>query len=89
MESVNLIIRGVVQGVFFRANVERKARELGLKGYVKNLDNGNVEVRVEGNEGKIKELIEFCKNSPGSSKVEEIEVENKEIENFGDFSIRY
>ena len=89
MKCVHLIVSGRVQGVFFRANVRNKANELGLKGYAKNLPDGNVEVVAEGNESKLEEFIEFIKNGPGIAKVENIKIKHKEPENFKNFEIRH
>ena len=87
MKCAHLIVSGGVQGVFFRANVRNKAMELGLKGYAKNLENGDVEVVAQGNEEKINELIGFIKNGPGISSVTGIQVRHKEPENFKSFEI--
>ena len=89
MKCVHLVVSGRVQGVFFRDNTRRKAIELGLKGYAKNLPDGNVEVVAEGKEDKLKELIEFIKNGPGISRVENIQITHKEPENFKNFEIRH
>ena len=89
MKCIHLIVSGRVQGVFFRANVRNKANELGLKGYAKNLENGDVEVVAEGNEEKIKELIDFIKNGPGIASVTGVQVKHKEPENFKNFEIRH
>ena len=89
MKCIHLIVSGRVQGVFFRANVKNKANELGLRGYAKNLENGDVEVVAEGNEEKIKELIDFIKKSPGIARVTGVQVKHKEPENFKNFEIRY
>ena len=85
MKSIHLIVSGRVQGVFFRANIKRKADELNLKGYAKNLENGDVEVVVEGSEEKINELIEFIKNGPGISKVKDITLKETKQKNFENF----
>ena len=61
MKCVHLIVSGRVQGVFFRDNTRKKAIELGLNGYAKNLPDGNVEIVAEGSEDRINELIEFIK----------------------------
>ena len=53
MKCVHLIVSGRVQGVFFRDNVRRKANELELHGYAKNLEDGNVEIVAQGNEEKV------------------------------------
>lgn len=89
MKCVHIIVSGRVQGVFFRDNTRRKAGELGLVGYAKNLADGNVEVAVEGDEEKIKELIEFIKNGPGVAKVTDVKIRHKELENFKSFEIRH
>ena len=89
MRTVKIIVKGRVQGVFFRAGVEKIAKSLGIDGYVKNTDNGDVEVVAQGNENKIKELIDYCKKGSKWSTVEEVEVEDiSKIDDFG-FRIIY
>ena len=88
MKSVHLIVSGEVQGVFFRDSAKRKAQELGLNGYARNLSDGDVEIVAEGAEEKINELINFIKNNPGRSKVENIKIFDKTPENFKLFEIR-
>ena len=89
MNCIHLIVSGKVQGVFFRDNTRRKAAELGLKGYARNLEDGTVEVVAQGQENKISELVEFMRKSPGFSKVEDIKMKHKEPENFAGFEIRH
>jgi acylphosphatase len=89
MKCVHLIVSGRVQGVFFRDNTRRKAIELGLKGYAKNLENDDVEIVAEGNEEKIKELIEFIKKGPGIANVSGVQINHKVPENFKNFEIRH
>ena len=85
MKSIHLIISGKVQGVFFRANVKKRAQELNLRGYAKNLDDGNVEVAAEGDENKINELIKFIKKGPGIAKVKDIKIKETKQNNFENF----
>ncbi|MBI2653646.1 acylphosphatase [Candidatus Woesearchaeota archaeon] len=87
MKCIHLIVSGRVQGVFFRDNTRRKAKELGLNGYAKNLPDGTVEVVAEGREYKLNELVDFIKKGPGVAKVEGIKVKHKEPENFKSFEI--
>ena len=89
MKCVHLIVSGRVQGVFFRDNTRKKAIELGLNGYAKNLSDGNVEIVAQGDEEKINELVEFIKKGPGISKVENIQIKHKELEKFDKFEIRH
>ncbi len=87
MKCTHLIVSGKVQGVFFRVNVRNKAVELGLKGYAKNLENGDVEVVAEGSQEKIKEFVDFIRKGPGISRVTGIQVTHKEPENFKSFEV--
>ena len=89
MKCTHLIVSGRVQGVFFRSNVRNKAVKLGLSGYAKNLNDGNVEIVAQGNEEKINELINFIKKGPGIAKVTDMKIKHKELENFKDFEIRH
>ncbi len=80
-KRAHIIVKGLVQGVFFRASTRRIAKSLGLKGYVKNLENGNVEIIVEGNEEAIKELINFAKKGPEPAEVRDINIKYEEPKN--------
>lgn len=53
---------GRVQGVYFRAHTQREARRLGLTGWVRNEPDGTVEAFFEGDEGRIKEIISYCRH---------------------------
>ncbi|NIP40606.1 MAG: acylphosphatase [Candidatus Aenigmarchaeota archaeon] len=86
---VHLLISGEVQGVFFRASTRDKAVDLGLKGWIRNLMDGKVECIVEGEKERIEQLIEFCKQGPEGSKVDNIEINwEKPKDEFGSFDIR-
>ena len=85
---VHVYISGNVQGVFFRANTESKASELGLRGWVRNLDDGRVEALFEGPKDKIDEMVEWCRMGPIGSRVDNVEVSEEEIDSeFEDFHI--
>jgi len=61
---VRLIIEGRVQGVWFRDSTCRKAKELGVYGWVKNRPDGNVEVLAEGSEENVAQLVTWCHKGP-------------------------
>ena len=71
---VHLLISGIVQGVFFRANTEKVARSLQLTGWVRNLADGRVEVVAEGAQDRIGDFIDWCHRGPPAASVDEIEV---------------
>ena len=72
LASVQSIVYGYVQGVFFRAFVDRRASQLGLKGYVRNLRGGSVEVLAEGERENLEELIAYLEVGPPAAKVKEV-----------------
>ena len=66
-------IHGQVQGVYFRAFIEEKARESGLKGFVRNLPSGkDLEVEVEGDRDSLGKLLDYLKKGPPAAEVEKI-----------------
>ncbi len=85
----HIIVSGLVQGVGFRYFIYRKAVELELRGFVRNLFNGDVEIVVEGEKDKIHILIEHAKIGPRSAFVKDVKVEWEEDKNeFTDFKIK-
>ena len=70
----HIIISGNVQGVFFRKYTKQKADELKLTGWVKNTDDGNVELFAQGDENKIEALIQWCHQGSPKSEVDQVEV---------------
>ena len=80
-------VRGMVQGVGFRYFVYRAAQELGLTGYVKNLDDGRVEVYAAGPEGKLAELARRLWKGPAHSDVRGVEEEEAPVRNMASFRI--
>ena len=67
LASVQTIVYGYVQGVLFRDFVSRRATELGLTGYVRNLPEGSVEVNAEGRRKQLEKLIGYLKVGPPGS----------------------
>ena len=71
---VRMRISGRVQGVFFRAYTRDEARRLGLKGWVRNLPDGRVEVLAQGNSEQLGSLESFCRKGPPHARVQDVEV---------------
>ena len=87
---LHAFVKGVVQGVFFRANTQLTSKRLGLKGWVKNLSNGRVEVLAEGDKKELELLLKYLHNGPVGSKVEKVEYEySDESKGFKEFTITY
>ena len=85
---VHIKIQGRVQGVFFRASTLDKAKELGLKGWVRNNPDGSVEVVAEGFKEKIEKLIAWSHDGPRHAVVNDVEVEWMDcLDEYSDFTI--
>lgn len=85
--TVNLLIKGKVQGVYYRKLAQEKAKALKITGWVKYTSGGKVEIMASGDEAAIKELIEWCKKGPEKSVVENVIVTPLSDEQFEDFSV--
>jgi len=85
LKQVHVIVRGRVQGVFFRASTQREAKRLGLTGWVKNRPDGGVEVLAEGEEDGLKELIAWANRGPSAARVERVDARWRSF--VGDFSV--
>lgn len=73
-KRLHLIVRGRVQGVFFRASAQREARRLGLTGWAQNRRDSSVEVVVEGPEDELREFLGFCNRGPSAARVDKVDV---------------
>lgn len=71
---VRVFIEGEVQGVGFRNAAKTRAERFGIRGFIKNLSEGNVEALFEGEAGAVDRMIEFCKVGPFGAKVKEVEI---------------
>ena len=80
IKRVEIIVTGIVQGVFFRASTRDYAIKLNVVGTVRNLRDGTVEIIAEGKEEKLFSLIGYAKRGPPSAKVYNIDVKWKESE---------
>jgi acylphosphatase len=72
LASLQATVYGYVQRIFFRAFVARRASELGLTGYVRNLPQGTVEVLAEGERKRLEELLSHLKVGPLGARVEKV-----------------
>ena len=88
--SLHATVRGRVHGVFFRAFVETFARECNLTGYVRNLPDGTLEVKAEGERKYLEKLVERLKAGPPAAIVDGVAVTwGKYTGEFTGFSVKY
>jgi acylphosphatase len=87
--GAQITVSGLVQGVGFRYFVHRHASRLGLKGFVRNLYNGDVEIEVEGDRSLIEELIKEVRVGPRAAGVRDVSVKWVEFQQkYYDFGVR-
>ncbi|MEQ8954131.1 MAG: acylphosphatase [Gammaproteobacteria bacterium] len=80
-------IAGLVQGVFFRLETQKQAQRLGLTGWVRNTDDGRVEVMICGTEHVVAEMVTWLHQGPPRAKVNSVDLAEVEDGNFDDFLI--
>ncbi len=74
-QRIHVIVRGRVQGVYFRASTRNRARQLGLAGWVRNCPDGSVELIAEGGQEKLAQLVTWCHEGPSGAVVTDASVE--------------
>jgi acylphosphatase len=87
-ERWRLMVDGDVQGVGFRSSCCRRATELGLSGWVRNLSNGRVEVQAEGNPMTLNELRLWCERGPSAANVRTVRLSHLPITGDDWFEVR-
>jgi acylphosphatase len=76
--AVRVVVRGRVQGVWFRESVRQLAEANGVCGSVRNRADGAVEARFEGEADAVARLVAYCRSGPPLAYVEDVEVEDVE-----------
>ncbi len=84
----NLLIRGQVQGVAYRASAVDMAMRLGITGYIKNNSDGTVSCEVEGEENLMYKFVQWCHHGPVRAVVEHVSITGGEIKGYTSFEMR-
>ena len=89
-KQIHIFVTGRVQGVFFRQATKVMAIKNNAKGWVRNLDDGRVEIVAQGETQDIDNLAHWCKTGPANSRVDEFELSEENIsDEFENFEVRY
>ncbi|EMR02334.1 acylphosphatase [Cesiribacter andamanensis] len=88
MKRLRIRISGKVQGVFYRASAQAKAKELGLNGWVQNEEGGSVLIEAEGEDQKLQRMVEWCQVGPGAAQVEQVETQEVQPQGVSGFEVR-
>ena len=89
-KRIHIFVTGRVQGVFFRQSTRVMAIKNNVNGWVRNLDDGRVEIVAEGEKSNIDALADWCKTGPANSRVDEFELsEENSTGEFENFDVKY
>jgi len=89
-KRLHIFVSGIVQGVFFRQSTSRKAKELGVFGWVKNLKDKRVEIVCEGDEEDLKKMAKWCEKGPEGAYVQKLDLQWEAFrDEFNDFRVTY
>ncbi len=86
-KSIRLYINGTVQGVFFRRFIKENAEKIGVNGFTRNLEDGRVEVFIEGNVDDVKKMIEICKTGPKHAQIRNVEMKVERYQGLKNFKV--
>jgi len=86
-KAVRLYIKGTVQGIFFRQFIKDNAERNNIRGFARNLEDGRVEVFIEGNQEDVEKMIEFCRKGPKHSQIDAVEIKEEKFQDFKEFKI--
>lgn len=88
MNRVHIYIEGRVQGVGFRAGMQRRAEQLGVTGFVKNIQDGRVEAIIAGDDEAVDKLVQYAREGPQFANVTTVTIEHQEYTaEFSSFTI--
>jgi acylphosphatase len=88
VKRVHVTVSGEVQGVFFRYETRRRARELGIAGWVRNVPDGRVEAVFEGPDEAVDEMVGWSRQGPDQADVREVDVSDEDPEGLDTFEVR-
>ncbi|MFQ5532085.1 MAG: acylphosphatase [Candidatus Nanoarchaeia archaeon] len=86
-KSVRLYITGTVQGIFFRAFIKENAERYDVKGFTRNLEDGRVEVFLEGDSEPVNKMIELCETGPKHSQIKKVDIKAERFQGFRNFKV--
>ncbi|MBU0958115.1 MAG: acylphosphatase [Nanoarchaeota archaeon] len=86
-KAMKIFIFGTVQGVFFRKYIKDSADKVGVKGFVRNKEDGSIEIVVEGNSKEVNDMVELCKQGPPHSQIRRVDFLDEKFQGLSGFKI--
>lgn len=86
-KSIRLFLSGNIQPIFFNDYIKKQADSLNIRGFLRSLEDGRIEIFLEGNINEIEEMIPLCKKGPFNTKINKVEQRDERFQDFKDFKI--
>ncbi len=87
VQTISIIVKGNVQGVYYRQTTQEKATALGITGTVCNLPDRNVKIIATGAKEQLEKLVAWCRQGPSRAEVVSLELKDEPLQEFSDFKI--
>ncbi len=88
LKQLHMVVKGRVQGVYFRASAQREARRLGVCGWVRNRADGSLEIVAEGEEAAVRDLHGWAQKGPSAARVDKVDTRWRSyVGEYSDFRI--
>ena len=89
MATLHIIVKGKVQGVFFRATAKEVADTCGVTGWVRNTEEGDVEIMASGAEPDLQQFLVWCRTGPRKAVVSDVIITTEKETDFGEFKVMH
>ena len=86
-KSKRLFLQGSVQSMFFEQFIKENADKLGVRGYLRKLEDGRLEIFIEGNNEKVDEMSSLCKRGTQHTQIRNVEEKEEKFQDFKEFRI--
>lgn len=86
-KAVRLYITGALQSLFYREFIKEHAEKYSIKGFLRNREDGRVEIFIEGDSENVDSMVAVCKRGPKHAIIRNIEEQQERLQDFKDFKI--
>jgi acylphosphatase len=87
IKHIDVTVKGKVQGVFYRASTKAVADQLGVRGFVKNEENGDVYIEAEADDVSLQMFLDWCHEGPEKAEVAEVKTVEGPVKNYRNFEV--
>ncbi len=86
-KSIRLYLTGTFPNLFYLPFVKENAEKIGVKGFIRTLEDGRMEIFIEGNFEEVKKMIELCKKGPKHTEIKSVEEKDEKFQDFKSFKV--